>query len=41
MNGLTNELSNSYTGCYSNDKCINNIMYADDICLMAHTGTAM
>ena len=41
MNGLTDELSNSYAGCYINDKCINHIMYADDICLMAPTGTAM
>ena len=24
-----------------NDKCIKHIMYADDICLMAPTGTAM
>ena len=41
MNGLTDELSNSYAGCYITDKCINHIMYADDICLMAPTGTAM
>ena len=41
MNGLTGELSNSYAGCYINDKYINHIMYADDICLMAPTGTAM
>ena len=41
MNGLTDELSNSYAGCYINDKCINHIMYADDICIMAHTATAM
>ena len=41
MNGLTDELSNSYAGRYINDKCINHIMYADDICLMAPTGTAM
>ena len=41
MNGLTDELSNSYTGCYINDKCINHIMYADDIFLMAPTATAM
>ena len=41
MNGLTDELSNSYAGCYINDKCINHIMYADDSCLMAPTGTAM
>ena len=41
MNGLTDELSNSYAGCYINDKCINHIMYADDIFLMAPTATAM
>ena len=41
MNGLTDELSNSYAGSYINDKCINHILYADDICLMAPTGTAM
>ena len=41
MNGLTDELSNSYAGCYFNDKWINHIMYADDICLMAPTATAM
>ena len=36
MNGLTDDYH-----CYINDKCINHIMYADDICLMAPTGTAM
>ena len=41
MNRLTDELSNCYSGCYINDKGINHIMYADDICLMAHSGTAM
>ena len=41
MNGMTDELSNSYAGCYINDKCIKHIMYADYICLMACTGTAM
>ena len=41
MNGLIDELSNSYAGYYINDKCFNHIMYADDICLMAPTGIAM
>ena len=41
MNGLTDELSNSYAGYYINDKCINHIMNTDDICLMAPTGTEM
>ena len=31
MNGLTDELCNSYAGCYINDTCINYIMYADHI----------
>ena len=31
MNGLTDELSNSYAGCYINDKCFNHIMDAVDI----------
>ena len=35
------ELSNSYAGGNINDKCINHIMYADDICLMAPTGSTM
>ena len=30
MNGLSDE-SNSYAGCCINDKCINHIIYADDI----------
>ena len=41
MNRLTDDLSNSYAGCYINDKCINHIMCADDKCLMAPTATAM
>ena len=41
MNGLTDEFFNSYAGCYINDKCTNHIMYADDICCMTPTGTAM
>ena len=41
MNRLTEELSNRYAGCYINDKYINYIMYADDICLMAPIGTEM
>ena len=41
MYGLTNELSNGYVGCYINDKCVNQIMYVDHICLMSTTGTAV
>ena len=38
---MTDELSNSYAGYYINDNCINHIMFADDIYLMAPTSTAM
>ena len=41
INGLTNALCKSYAGCYINYKCVNHIMYVDDICLMAPTGNAM
>ena len=42
MNGLMNNyLCKSYAGCYINEKFINHIMYTDDICLMAPTGSAM
>ena len=41
MNGLIDESSNSYAGCYINDECINHIMYADAIRIMAPTGTVM
>ena len=41
MNGMTDELSKSYAGCYINDICVNHIMYADDICLLAPIGIAM
>ena len=28
-------------GCYINDMCINHVMYADDICLLAPSASAM
>ena len=28
-------------GCYFNDMCINHVLYADDICLLAPTASAM
>ena len=38
---LTDKLIACNSGCYINDKCINHVMYADDICLMAPTADAM
>ena len=36
MNPLIDKLIACNFGYYINDKCINHIMYADDICLIAH-----
>ena len=37
MNGLSSALSHCKAGCYINEQCMNHIMYADDICVMAPT----
>ena len=31
----------SNVGCYIDDQCMNHLMYADDICLLAPTASAM
>ena len=41
MNPLTDTLITCNSGCYINDKCINHVMYADDICLMAPIASAL
>ena len=41
MNQLTNQLIACKDGCYFNDMCINHVLYADDICLLALTASAM
>ena len=41
MNSLTNKLIDCKSGCYIDLQCINHVLYADDICLMAPTATAM
>ena len=41
MNSLTNKLIDCKTGCYIDMQCINYVLYADDIYLMAPTATAM
>ena len=41
MNSLTNKVIDCKAGCYIDMQCINHVLYADDICLMAPTATAM
>ena len=41
VNQLTNQLIVCKEGCYFNDMCINHVLYADDICLLAPTASAM
>ena len=41
MNQLTNRLIACKAGCYFNDMCINHVLYADDICLLAPSASAM
>ena len=41
MNQLTNKLVACNAGCYFNSMRINHVMYADDICLLAPTASAM
>ena len=41
VNQLTNQLIACKDGCYFNDMCINHVLYADDICLLAPTASVM
>ena len=41
VNQLTNKLIACNAGCYFNSMCINHVMYADDICLLTPTASAM
>ena len=41
MNGFTDALSKSYTVCYMNNTCINHILYAYYVCILAPAVTAM
>ena len=41
VNQLTNQLIACKDGCYFNDMCIHHVLYADDICLLAPTASAM
>ena len=41
VNQLTDGLLSCNAGCYINDVCINHVMYADDICLLAPSASAM
>ena len=41
VNQLTNKSIACNVGCYFNSMCINHVMYADDICLLALTASAI
>ena len=41
MNELSGALSHCKAGCYINEQCMNHIMYADDVCVMAPTAIAL
>ena len=41
MNRLSGALSLCKAGCYIDDQCMNHLMYADDICVMAPTAIAL
>ena len=41
VNQLTNQLIACKDGCYFNNMCINHVLYAHDICLLAPTASAM
>ena len=41
MNGLSGALSLCKAGCYIDDQCMNHLIYADDICVMAPTAIAL
>ena len=41
MNELSGALSHCKAGCYINEQCMNHIMYADDIRIMAPTAIAL
>ena len=39
VDDLSHELTLCKSGCYIDDQCMNHVMYADDICLMAPSAT--
>ena len=41
MNGLSGALSLCKAGCYIDAQCMNHLMYADDICVMAPSAIAL
>ena len=41
MNGLSGAISLCKAGCYIDDQCINHLMNADNICVMAPTAIAL
>ena len=41
VDDLSHELTLCKSGCYIDDQCMNHVMYADDICLMAPSAISM
>ena len=41
VDDLSHELTLCKSGCYIDDQCMNHVMYADDICLMAPSAIGM
>ena len=41
MNNFLRLIGMSYVGCYIDGQCINHLMYADNICLLALTAIAV
>ena len=38
---MSHELTSCKSGCYIDDQCMNHVMYADDICLMAPSAISL
>ena len=41
VDNLSDQLMKCNEGCYMDNQCINHVMYADDICIMALTPIAL
>ena len=41
FNDLSNELALCKSGCYINEQCMNHVIYADDVCLLAPSAVGL
>ena len=41
IDDLSQDLAMCKSGCYINEQCMNHVMYADDICLMASSAIGL